>query len=164
VKVNRGSLVALTVLGACAGCAEPPEEGDCGSGEVELALDPDRPGFPELVDGAEVPVFIPPQTGVFTELDVHMHGIAVDDVLELRVTVDPPTGDLLASQMYQGAALPLFCLPGGDILLRRMPVAFADAVVLDELEGVQAELALTVFTRTGDHDRTWNVVLRVSEF
>lgn len=159
----RGTAGALT-LALAGGCADVPPDDPCGQGDVELLLDPDRPGFPRLEDGGRVPVFLPPQGGVFTELDVIMHGIAIEDVLRIRVTIDPPTGDLLATQMYQSVGLPMLCLPEGDISIRRLPVGFADGVLLEELDGVEAELAFKVFTTDGEPERTWDVVLGVTEF
>jgi hypothetical protein len=152
----------LLAAAAALGCNRPPADG-CGHGSVDLELDPGR-GFDPLSEDGDVPVFIPPQAGIFTELDLVVRGIAVEAIEQVQVTIDSDDGDRVADQSYPGFAVPLLCDGNGTAYAPRMPVRFAEGLVLEELEGVQGELALVVSTSRTDHARQWAVRLRVTGY
>jgi hypothetical protein len=150
----------LAAVGAL-GCNPPPPDG-CGHGHVELSLDPARSDFPPLADGREVPVFIPPQGGIFTELDLTVRGLSVEDITMVEVTFDASDGERLADQRYPGHAVPLLCFDDAAHV-PRMPVRFAEHRPLETLDGIEGELMLRVQASDG-HARGWHVVLRVTEY
>jgi hypothetical protein len=173
-KISHGRPGSLQPAGARArsclllaalplGCNPPPTEG-CGHGEIELALDPARGGFPPLSEGGEVPVFIPPQGGIFTELDLVTRGIAVETITFVQVTIDSDAGERVAEQPYPGYAVPLLCIGDDTAYVPRMPVRFAEGLVLEALEGVEGELELVLEASGAEHTRRWSVVLRVTGY
>jgi len=155
-------VLELLVLGGCPAPASP-----CGSedGEPVLTL-ANRGGGPELVDGAEVEIFLPPQGGVFTELDVSIDGLAHDDLERLHIVFeDRDTGESLADVPYVGHLIPLLCVEEDDVLVvQRMPVGFTDPVVLENLDGVAATVTGTLETARGDFGVTHDVVLRAVDY
>jgi hypothetical protein len=148
---------------ATLGCTSPPTE-DCGHGSVELLLDPARTGFPALDDGGDVPVFIPPQGGIFTELDLTVRGVAVEDITRVRLTIDSTQGERLADQLYPGHGVPLLCIGDATAYVPRLPVRFAEGLVLEALDALAGELVLRVEEADDEHVRSWDVVLRVTGY
>jgi hypothetical protein len=153
------------ILGAAAalGCNPPPSDG-CGHGPVDLSIDPARIGFPALDDGGEVPVFIPPQGGIFTELDLTVRGVAVADISMVQVTIDSTQGERVADQVYPGGAVPLLCIGDDTAYVPRMPIRFAEGLVLEELDDVRGDLVLRIEESGETHERSWSVVLRVTGY
>ena len=156
-------LFALLLLAAC----EPDgddDSGPCAGGALAASATPNRLHEMPLDDGVEVPVFPPPQGGVFTELDVAIFGTSAEQVEWVRVRVDDASGAMIANQEYRGEGLPLQCLPEGNLVVYDLPVGF-DASVLDpaQLDGEQATLRLGIDTRVGDLVEEWSVVLRATD-
>lgn len=158
-----GCIAACTVTPAC---ERDTDSGACDPGGAEPALDvaPNRLSPDALQDGAELPVFNPPQGGVFTELDVSVRGIATEDLLSIGFVVTRDDDDIIANQRYMGAGLPLMCQSDGSQRIPDVPVGFDLDVVLLDLEGVPARLEAVVETPDGDVEASADVVLRVIEF
>jgi hypothetical protein len=117
----------------------------------------------EVTEGSDLPVFPPPQGGVFTELDVYFIGVHPDAVDSIRIEVTDSAGAALAVQQYN--LLPLRCLQDDALFIDNMPVGFYESTVLDELEGVPATLRLLLLTRDeGEVEYARNVILRVTDF
>ncbi len=134
-------LVAGFVLAACS----PAEEAGLCEGlpseAVGLAVAARFEDAP-LADGDAVPVFVPPQGGIATELDISLVGVGLDTVQELRLGVTRiSNGDSVASVTYSGAGLPLECVRDGELRIRAVPVPFNDGVTLEALEGAEVQLA-----------------------
>lgn len=149
------------------GCPAPAPSGPCGTddGDPVLSLG-NRGGGPLLVDGAEVEIFLPPQGGVFTELDVTIDGLAQSDLESLHIVFeDRDAGEPLADVRYVGEVLPLLCTEEDDALVvQRMPIGFTDPVVLADLDGVAATVTGTLETSRGDFGVGYEVVLRAVEY
>ena len=164
--MRRPAMRSVTILLATVpllGCSPTSTDG-CTEGPVVLELDPARSGFPSLADGGEVPVFIPPQGGIFTELDLSIRGVAIDDIERVHVTIDSEADERLADQLYPGFAVPLLCDGNGTAFVPRMPVRFDEGLVLESLDGVVGELALVVATARVEHERQFDVRLRVTGY
>jgi hypothetical protein len=164
-RVAEWALVFVPV--SLAGCPAPAPSGPCGTedGEPELTLGK-RGGGPLLADGADVEIFVPPQLGVFTELDVTLDGLAQTDLESLNITFeDRDTGRSLADVRYLGSAIPFLCTEDDDTLVvQYMPVGFTDPVVLADLDGVAATVTGTLETSRGDSAIAYDVVLRAVEY
>lgn len=146
-----------------AGCQEP-YAGVC-DGEGAAGVEVFQRGEPdEVLDGSDVPVFPPPQGGVFTELDVRLLGVTTDEIVSIRVDIFDAGGDLLAAQLYAGDGLPLACQPDASILIEDMPVGFNASVVLEELEGVDAAMTIRLAHDGGDTEVERAVTLRVTDY
>lgn len=161
----------LALACAClAGCPDEPDDDDDGGGcpapgaPLAITLAPDQGDAPPLVDGDDVPVFPPPQGGVFTELDVELTGVDADDVEQLRIEIDDGTAQPLATQVYFGSGLPLRCVESGALTIDALPVGFDESVSLAQLDGVAVTLRATVTTADDSFDSNLAVVLRVTEF
>lgn len=166
---RRTTALALVLAIASAmltGCPEP-EPGPCGDepGDPVLTL-ANRGGGSELADGADVEIFLPPQGGVFTELDVAIDGLAASDLESLHIVFEHrDTGEPLADVRYLGSVIPLLCSEADDVLgIQYMPVGFTDPVVLAELDGVQATLTGTLETTRGDFSVAYDVELRAVDY
>ncbi|MEM6994981.1 MAG: hypothetical protein AAF721_30995 [Myxococcota bacterium] len=153
---RRGALTLLCLTG----CPSESPERCTGAGDITIRARPNRLDTDDRRDGAELPVFLPPQDGTFTELDVEIGGIAAADVETVRVEVEDEDGELLAIQEYNGAGIPWMCQPDGSIIVLDLPVRFSDALVLAELDGVEATLLVGVDGPDGSTDVRWAVVLR----
>lgn len=149
------------------GCPAPAPSGPCGTedGDPVLTLG-NRGGGPLLADGADVEIFLPPQGGVFTELDVTIEGLAQSDLEVLHIVFDDrDTGEPLADVRYLGELLPLLCAEEDDALVvQKMPVGFTDPVVLADLDGVAATVTGTLETSRGDFGVGYDVVLRAVDY
>lgn len=140
--VRRAPLVALLALWAC---QPDDDEGLCdGNAGAAAAVEAfyrfdDIP----LADGDTLPIFIPPQGGIATELDIDMGGVGFETLsaLEVRVVMRASQA-VVADIAYAGEALPLECVRDGALKVRAMPVPFVDGSVLGTLSG--AEVTLTV--------------------
>jgi hypothetical protein len=157
---------ALVLAAALAGCPEPEPSGPCGpeDGDPVLTL-ANRGGGPRLADGVEVEIFLPPQGGVFTELDVTLEGLAQSELESLHIVVeDRDTGEPLADVRYLGSVIPLLCTEDDVLEVQYMPVGFTDPVVLAELDGVEATVTGTLETTRGDFSVGYDVVLRAVEY
>lgn len=156
------ALVPVLLAGCPAGPSGPCDTED-GNPVLTLA---NRGGGPRLVDGADVEIFLPPQGGVFTELDVTIDGLAQRDLDYLHIVFeDRDTGERLADVRYLGEVLPLLCTEEGDALVvQYMPVGFTDPVVLAELDGVVATVTGTLETSRGDVSVAYDVTLRAVEY
>lgn len=150
-----------------AGCPAPAPSGPCGTddGDPVLTLG-NRGGGPLLTDGADVEIFLPPQGGVFTELDVTIEGLSQSDLEYLHIVFeDRDGGEPLADVRYVGEVLPLLCTEDDDALVvQKMPVGFTDPVVLADLDGVAATVAGTLETSRGDFSVAYDVVLQAVEY
>ena len=163
----RAAAALAMGLAALAGCPAPEPSGPCGNeaGDPVLTLGT-RGGGPVLADGEEVEIFLPPQGGVFTELDVTIDGLASDDLELLHVVFEArTTGESLADVQYLGNLIPLLCTEDGDRLeVQYMPVGFTEPVVLAELDGVEATVTGTLETTRGDFSVAYDVVLRAVDY
>ncbi len=156
------ALSALALLG-CPGPDEP--QGPCASEGTPALTLAARRGGPALADGGEVDVFPPPQGGVFTELDVTIEGLAIDDVDELRIDVTArDTGDVLASASFLGGFIQLMCTEDGVLALEAAPVGFSSAQDVAELDGVLATITGTVLSMRGNAVVPYDVTLRASGY
>lgn len=165
---RRGSSLLLVLVPASlAGCPAPAPSGPCGTddGDPTITLS-NRGGGPLLADGSDVEIFLPPQGGVFTELDVAIHGLAQSELEYLHIVFeDRDTGRSLADVRYLGEVLPLLCTEDDDTLVvQSMPVGFTDPVVLADLDGVAATVTGTLETSQGDFAVTYAVTLRAVEY
>ncbi len=156
------------VLALAGGCGEPASDDACdGAGDVVLTARPNRLDLRAIDDDSEVPVFPPPQGGVFTELDVAIAGVAIDDLDRVRVGIDDDSGAPIATQEYNGAGLPLVCQSdetiGIALVVADLPVGFDLSAELTELDGMAATLRLGVDTPDGATDVSWSVVLRQTQ-
>jgi hypothetical protein len=159
------ALALVSVLGGLAGCPGPESDPCDNDGEPELTL-ANRGGGTVLADGVEVEIFLPPQGGVFTELDVAIDGLAADDLEHLHVVFEArDTGESLADVRYIGNLIPLLCTEEDDVLVvLRMPVGFTDPVVLAELDGVETTVTGTLETTRGDFSMMHDVVLHAVDY
>jgi hypothetical protein len=157
---------ALGLATALTGCPEPTPSGPCGptDGDPVLTL-ANRGGGPALADGVDVEIFLPPQGGVFTELDVTLEGLAQSELDTLHVVFeDRDTGESLADIRYLGSVIPLMCTEDDVLEVQYMPVGFTDPVVLAELDGVEATVTGTLETTRGEFSVAYDVVLRAVEY
>lgn len=149
-----------------AGCPAEPS-GPCATedGTPVLTL-ANRGDGPRLADGVDVEIFLPPQGGVFTELDVTIDGLAQSDLDFLHIVFDDrDTGERLADVRYLGEVLPLLCTEDDDALeVQYMPVGFTDPVVIAELDGVEATVTGTLETSRGDVSVAYDVTLRAVDY
>ena len=156
--------LAIPLLG---GCPEPPPAGPCaGDGDPVLAL-ANRGAAADLADGDELEVFPPPQGGVFTELDVTIDSMAASELQDFYVRVDAAaTGESLATVRYYGETLGMIlrCTEEDLLVVDNVPVGFADALSLTDLDGVAAVLTGTLETTRGDFETRYEVVLHATEY
>lgn len=162
----RPKILGWSVLGGVcvvAGCqpSDPTVCNGAGAAAVEVYQ---RGDADEIIDGSDVPVFPPPQGGVFTELDVRLLGVTTDELVSIRVDVVDGGGDLLAAQLYAGDGLPLTCRPDASILIEDMPVGFNASVDLEELEGVDVTMTVRLAHGGGDTEVERAVTLRVTDY
>jgi hypothetical protein len=117
------------------GCPEEPEPQCSGQGELDLVATPSLFNYPALADGERVPIYIPFQGGVFTELDLEVTGAARDDIASFTFTVRLDGGDVIANPPPT-MTFPFDCREDGLLLMELMPVAFNwsefDIMELDE--------------------------------
>ncbi len=143
----RPLLAALLLVG----CTPPEDAGLC-EGVPSTALDLSvsyRFEDVALADGDVVPVFVPPQGGIATELDVSLVGVGLDTVQELRVEVTRTGGASVAAVTYSGGGLPLECVQDGELRVRAVPVPFADGLTLEVLEGAEVQVVATLVRTDG---------------
>lgn len=133
-------------------CGEPEEPGLCeGNGgrdvEVEAAY---RFEDAPLSEDDLLPVFVPPQGGIATELDVVMGGVGFETLASLQIrAARVGDGTAVAEVHYAGGGLPLECVQDGELKVRAVPVPFLDGVTLDALDGVPVELTIRIDRRDG---------------
>lgn len=141
--VRRASIAALLALVAC----QPEAEGLC-EGNAGASLDVEafyRFDDIPLADDDIVPIFIPPQGGIATELDVDMRGVGFETIAALEVeAVMRASGAVVADVGYVGDGLPLECVQDGEIRVRAVPVPFVDGSVLQTLSGAEVNLTIRV--------------------
>ncbi len=127
--------VALLGLFVLAACEEEPERQCTGQGELDLVATPSVFRYPALEDGARVPVYVPFQGGVFTELDLEITGAAREDLSSFTFIVRLAGGDVIANPP-PSMTFPFDCRSDGSLLLELMPVSFnwseLDIMELDE--------------------------------
>ena len=137
--------------------------GPCGNdGDVTATAQPNRLDTNPVADGSEIPVFPPPQGGVFTELDVRIDGAATDDLELVRIRIEDEAGQQLANVQYRAEGIPLMCDEDDTLVVFNLPVGFDASVMLPALDGVAATLMLAVDTVDGTFEETWSVTLRVT--
>ena len=147
-----------------AACEGEPAAGPCnGDGEPAIELT-QRNGETPIVDGADLPIFPPPQGGVWTEIDVRLLGVVVDEIDSVGVDVLDADSASLGSELYLGENLPLLCRSDGSILIDNMPVGFGDLSQLERLDGVGATMITTLAHARGDTVSTIAVTLRADTF
>lgn len=164
---ERARWIAL-LTGLSAGCAEAPAPGRCPSTDDPVITLANRQGSRPFRDGDQVEVFPPPQGGVFTELDVGIVGVPLEDLEQLHVTLDS-TGSLgvLATVSYLGSAMPMWCTDDDVLQIDDLPVGLDERFAmtdLPDLHGVAAVLEAVVETRSGEVVVQYDVVLQWTEF
>lgn len=145
------SLVTLFAGLVMAACAPPEEPGLCEgvpSESVALAVSYRFEDSP-LEEGDSLPVFVPPQGGIATEVDVSLEGVGLDTVDELRLEVLRVSGVSVAAVTYSGGGLPLECVQDGELRVRAVPVPFADGLTLEALEGAEVQVVGTLLRTDG---------------
>ena len=154
--VRRAVLAALFTLTACQPEAEGLCEGNAGASiEVEAFY---RFEDVALTDGDVLPIFIPPQGGIATELDVDMRGVGFETLASLEIeVVMRASGAVVADVGYVGDGLPLECVQDGELRVRAVPVPFVDGSVLGTLSGAE----VNVTTRIVRSDDAVSEVARV---
>lgn len=158
------ALVCCVAASGAAGCEDEPSTGACrGEGEPRIEL-AQRNGETPIVDGADLPIFPPPQGGVWTEIDVRLLGVTVEEIESIRVDVLDAGSAILASELYLGENLPLLCRVDGSIEIDNMPVGFGDLSLLEALDGVGATMIITLAHGGGDTVATAGVTLRADSF
>jgi hypothetical protein len=146
---------------ACEGEVDPGPCNGVGDAAIELR---ERGGDTLLVDGSELPIFPPPQGGVWTEIDVRLLGIAAADVESIRVDVLDEGGATLGAELYLGDGLPLACRMDGAIEIDNMPVQLGDLAALEELDGVTATMTTTLSHSEGEVVSTIADTLHAEDF
>ena len=140
-------LVAL----AAAACAPSEDPGLCEGipGQaVELSVSYRFEDSP-LEEGDSLPVFVPPQGGIATEVDVGLGGVGLDTVEALRLEITRTSGVSVAAVTYSGGGLPLECVQDGELRVRGVPVPFADGLTLEALEGAEVQVVGTLVRTDG---------------
>ena len=159
----------LAFAGVCCGlvaCADPGPalcEGNPG-GDVEVDAFYRFAETP-LQDGDALPVFIPPQGGIATELDVDLYGVGLDTVETLEVQAVRGGGERVAQVSYTGGGLPLECVMHGQLKVRALPVPFDDSISLESLDALSVQLVVRL-TRSDGHqgEVVHAVTLDVAEY
>lgn len=159
--IRLASSVSAWGAVACGAEADPGPCNGVGDPAIELR---ERGAVTLLVDGSELPIFPPPQGGVWTEIDVRLLGIAADDVESIRVDVLDESGATLGAEFYLGEGLPLACRMDGSIEIDNMPVQLGDLPALEELDGATATMTTTLSHAEGDLVSTIAVTLRAEDF
>jgi hypothetical protein len=159
-------MALLPAAAVLPGCPGPAPSGACDSEEGDPVLTlANRGDGAVLDDGVEVEIFLPPQGGVFTELDVTIDGLAQADLDFLHVVFERrDTGESLADVRYIGEVIPLMCTDDDVLVVQYMPVGFTDPVVLADLDGVAATVTGTLETTRGDFSVAHGVVLHAVEY
>lgn len=136
MTVREHAARSLFVCGlALAACTEDPEPVCVGEGEPDLVVTPSLFDYPALADGGRVPVYIPFQGGVFTELDLELYGVTRDELSSFTYVVRLAGGDVIANPP-PSMSFPFACRSDGSLLLELMPLAFmtppSEIMSLDE--------------------------------
>ncbi len=141
--VRRAPIAAVLALVACQPGAEGLCEGNAGA-SIEVQAFYRFDDIP-LVDDDVLPIFIPPQGGTATELDVDMRGVGFDTIAALEIeAVMRASGAVVADVGYVGGGLPLECVQDGEIRVRAVPVPFVDGSLLQTLTGAEVNLTVRV--------------------
>lgn len=154
--------LALLSLIALPGCEEPARE--CtGEGEIDLVATPSFFNYPQLEDGARVPIYIPLQGGVFTELDIELTGLAEADLGSLTFTIRQDGGDVLANPA-PSMSFPVQCREDGSLFLDTIPLGFQPQWTPDnimELDEVAAAMVIQLQLKGGEPPvtREYDVIL-----
>ncbi len=140
----RVRILALCVV--LAACEAADDGGVCdasviGSPKVQVG---ERNADVFLPDAGTLSVFVPPQGGIATELDVQIEGVALEAVETLRFEVVASDGSSLAVEQYFGQGLPFVCTMDAGLQIRAVPVAFRDGVQLEGLDGSAVQVQATV--------------------
>ena len=159
--IRLASSVLAWSAAACGGDGDPGPCNGVGDPAIELR---ERNADVLLVDGSELPIFPPPQGGVWTEIDVRLLGIAAADVESIRVDVLDESGAPVGAELYLGEGLPLACRTDGSIEIDNMPVQLGDLSALEQLDGVAATMTTTLAHADGDVVLTLAVTLRAEAF
>lgn len=158
-----------------------------GGGEQRIMAGHTSTGFDPIEEGDGLPAWLRPQGGIGTRINVRLEGIgetATFTSLRTRFlglepgvdcTADPDVCDdresceagvcrtLLADQT--NARFPLNCQPDASLLVAEMPVRFRNQFQLEELDGVEQELEVTLAPTEGAPlVASVRIVLRVGEF
>ncbi|MEM6293368.1 MAG: hypothetical protein AAGA54_18995 [Myxococcota bacterium] len=145
-------LLLLVLCGGLVACAAEDDGGVCdasvtGTPSVHVA---ERNADAFLPDAGTLSVFVPPQGGIATELDVQIEGVALEAVQTLRFQVAASDGSALAIEQYFGEGLPFVCTMSDGLQIRDVPVAFNDGVQLEDLDGSPVQVETTVTLTDGD--------------
>lgn len=128
-------------------CGGPDEAGLCeGNAGRDVAVEVYyRSEDIALADDDMLPVFVPPQGGIATELDVVMTGVGFDTLNALQIrAVRVDDGTTVAEVEYSGDFLPLECVQDGVVKVRTVPVPFLDGVTLQDLDAVRVEVTTRI--------------------
>jgi hypothetical protein len=157
--------VAIAVIVAPALGCPAQGEGACeGDGDLAVELRPNHGDTSPIDAGSAVPIFPPPQGGVFTELDVALRGLVADDLAQLQIRITRDDGASLATVTYQGSGLPLLCEDDGSLSVTGLPVGFSLTYDLEDLDGDAATFTVDVITASQTLTESWPITLTVVEY
>ncbi len=126
----QGALLAAAAAVGSA-CAAAPSPGDCITRATPTVALANRQGEAELFDGDQIEIFLPPQGGVFTELDVTVAGLAASDLTAFTVTIDAADGpESLAVAYYEASAILMWCSDEQTLQIDNLPVGFSGTPAL----------------------------------
>ncbi|MEM9458808.1 MAG: hypothetical protein AAGF11_31815 [Myxococcota bacterium] len=161
-------MTTAMIAGLSTGCAEAPAPGRCPSIDDPVITLANRRGAAPLRDGDDVEVFPPPQGGVFTELDIGIVGVPLEDLEQLHVTLDSSGSlGLLASVRYLGSAMPMWCTDDDVLQIDDLPIGLEERFAMTDLPVLHGEAAVlegVAQTRSGEVSVRYEVVLKWTEF
>jgi len=135
-----------------------------GDGDPDLVVTPSLFDYPPLEDGARVPVYVPTQGGIFTELDFELSGVTQDEVGSLHIVIRLQGGEVVADTI-PATAFDLACQADGSLLLELWAVGFEDDVIdvgeIETLDEREATLIVEIQLEGGlpPLNREFDVVL-----
>jgi hypothetical protein len=112
-----------------------------------MIVTPSLFGYPALADGEHVPVYVPAQGGVFTELDLEITGVAQDDLSALLMTMRLDGGDVI------GMTIPTMsfaseCEDDGSVTLELQPLSLS-VLTPEEIDNAGAALIVEMQLKGG---------------
>lgn len=140
----------LLLMGVALFGCEPDEPDPCSGGPgAELSATANQGGGAPLADGGELPIFPPPQGGVFSELDLSITGVAQDNIDTLHVVVTEQGGEVLADNT--NTKFPLACQVDDSVMIADLPISYKDEYQLVfDLDGRDVTLEITIDLADGD--------------
>lgn len=145
---SRFAFAAACLL-SLTGCTETGPALQClgTDGEAQMVITPSLFNYPAVADGEHVPVYVPAQGGVFTELDLEITGVAEDDLGSLSMTMRLDGGDVI------GMTIPTMsfmseCQEDGAVTVELQPLQL-NVLTPEELDGLKAALIVEMQLQGG---------------